>query len=335
MEVTMGKIGRFTDEAARQEYLRTYRGLEALWPVPAEQADVPTRFGTTHVRWSGAGGGTPLVLVHGLNGNGLSWYRDVETLARGRVTYAPDTIGTAGLSVQTAPVGESDVATWFAETLDGLGLDRVHVMGESNGAWHATLAALGAPQRVASLTLVEPNGVFVRTPWRSLLRFVRLASRLTEAGWRAMGEWLTPGVTIGHEDHAVARAAFGYRRALGWARVLTDAELASLTVPVLALFGGASVLSAPEASARRIDERVPGAETHVYPGRGHGVLGELRDEVLTRVVEFLERHDEGHGPGVTEARPTMVPPTSATRNVAGTRPTGRSTPPCSSAKWAR
>ena len=51
----MPKIGRFKNEASKQAYESIYRELEGTWPVPSTQLDVPTSFGTTHIRRSGTG----------------------------------------------------------------------------------------------------------------------------------------------------------------------------------------------------------------------------------------------------------------------------------------
>jgi pimeloyl-ACP methyl ester carboxylesterase len=288
----MARIGRFKSDEARDDYLRTYEAMARLWPVPATLTDVPTRFGSTHVRRSGSGDGLPLVLLAGVLGSSLHWHAVVEGLAKGRAVYALDTIGAAGRSVQTAPLnGEADYATWFAEVLDGLGLNRVHVLGESSGAWHATLVGLHAPDRVASVSLIDPNGVVAKTPWRALLRMIRFGANTSDEGWRAMAEWLTPGVTMTDVERATAKAGQGYRLAAGWARPLKDAELASFAPPLLAIYGGESVVSEPVSAQRRLAELLPSAEVEIYPGTGHGVRGQIPDQVTARIVEFLARHD--------------------------------------------
>ncbi|MBA4856397.1 hypothetical protein [Nocardia farcinica] len=94
-------------------YLRIYDTLESEWPLPADTFDIPTSFGSTHGRRSGVGERTPMVLLHPVNGSSLYWRSVVADLARDREVYALDTIGTAGRSVQTAPLrGEADVAVW-------------------------------------------------------------------------------------------------------------------------------------------------------------------------------------------------------------------------------
>jgi pimeloyl-ACP methyl ester carboxylesterase len=288
----MARIGRFRSDEAREAYLRTYDAMAELWPLPAVLADVPTPFGATHVRQSGDGDGMPLVLLAGVLGNSLHWRQIVEGLAQSRAVYALDTIGAAGRSVQTAPLtGDADYAAWFAAVLDGLGLERVHVLGESSGAWHATLVGLHAADRAASVSLIEPNGVVARIPWRALLKMVRFGGDTTDEGWRKMSEWLTPGVTMTDVEKANAKAAQRFRLAASWARPLKDAELESFAPPLLAVYGGESVVSRPLASRQRLAEHLPSAEVEIYPGAGHGVRGQVPELVTARVVEFLRRHD--------------------------------------------
>lgn len=289
----MAKLGRFKDDAARERYLRAYDALAQLWPMPVTEVDLPTRFGSSHVRSSGDGDRAPFLLLHGLGGAGPSWYESVAQLAHGRVVHAPDTIGSAGRSVQTAPLrSDADLAPWLAEVLDGLGAGRVHLVGESQGAWHAMLVALHLPERVASVALIEPNGVFAKTPLRALGAMLRHGARPSEEGWRQMAAWLTPGVELGPEMLQLARDAQGFRSSLGWARPLKDAEATRIRVPLLAIYGAESVLSNPPKAAARLAELVPQAEVEVYPGRGHGVLGEVRETVLSQVLDFARRHDD-------------------------------------------
>jgi pimeloyl-ACP methyl ester carboxylesterase len=67
--------------------------------------------------------------------------------------------------------------------------------------------------------------------------------------------------------------------------------MASFAPPLLAIYGGASVVSNPVAAKRRLAELLPTAEVEIYPGTGHGVRGQIPDQVTARIVEFLARHD--------------------------------------------
>ncbi|WP_378734823.1 alpha/beta fold hydrolase [Nocardia brasiliensis] len=290
----MTKIGKFKNDQARETFLRAYEALETLWPLPATTLDIQTALGSTHVRHSGSGAKTPIVLLHPIGGNGLVWHSIIEDLARDRVVYALDTIGTAGRSVQTAPLrGESDLAAWFDEVMAGLGLDRVHVVGYSHGAWHAGLVALHEAGRLASVTLIEPGGVFVKPKWSVLLKMIAFGMKgKSDKNLRKIAEWLTPGVRLHELEFALAKPALEYRMRIGWARVLKDAELRSITTPTLVMFGADTLVADPELAARRIAEHMPDAETVIYPGTGHGVLLQIPRQLTRRILEFVQQHDQ-------------------------------------------
>lgn len=291
-KTTVKGVGRFVSERAEQDYHLAYEAMERLWPIPVELLDIPTRYGKTRIRRSGSGERPPLILLHGLNGTGLSWHFAVEDLAQDRTVIAVDVLGTAGRSVQTTPFGrETDFGEWFDEVLTGLGLGQVHLLGESNGAWHAARLALSAGSRLRSLTLIEPNGFIVRPSTRALLKFARLSARPTPEGWRRMAEWLTPGVSLTAEEAACAKAAMRFRPGIGWAKVLSDHDLEMLTMPTLAVFGAESVLSQPAAAAQRLTTHLRDVKTVIIPGGGHGVHPQLPHLVRPRIEEFLDHHD--------------------------------------------
>ena len=77
----------------------------------------------------------PVVVLQGgnfLNPYSLAW---MLPGLRERRVYAPDTIGHPGRSAQTrlSPMDHS-YGVWIADLLDGLGLDRVPLIGSSYGA---------------------------------------------------------------------------------------------------------------------------------------------------------------------------------------------------------
>ncbi|MFC8598278.1 alpha/beta fold hydrolase [Isoptericola sp. NPDC057191] len=288
----MPSTGRFTSEAARSAYETAYRDLEALWPLPSEDVRVETAYGPTHVRRSGAGSRTPLVLLHGLNGTGLSWHGVVPALAADRVVYAPDVVGTAGRSEQTSPLTSADdYAAWGAQLLQGLGLQRAHVLGYSEGAWFAALLASRATDRVGALVLGEGITALVRPDRKVVSRMVRAAALPTARNLARLDEWLNPGVTLTDADRALARAAMRYRRRTPWPSPLPDERLRAITAPTLACFGADTRLGDPVAAGRRVTEHVRDSRVELVAGGGHGVLWQLPDRVLPLVDEFLRAHD--------------------------------------------
>ncbi|MEV6217947.1 alpha/beta fold hydrolase [Nocardia sp. NPDC051833] len=292
----MAKIGRFKNDKAREEYLRAYRELEKSQPIPSITVDVPTTFGTTRVRTFGRGDGVPLVLLHSLGGNSLSWNHVIEDLARDRVVHAPEFLGTPGLSVQTAPIDETRFGAWFTELLDGLGVDRVHLVGYSQGGWEAMAIAAGGAPRLASLTVIEPGGTLAKIRWGVLWKMITVGARPTDKNLRKLNAWMNPGVTLSDAEFAGVKAALGYIPTIGYPRLFTDERLATITVPTLGLFGSESIAADATIAAGRLRDNVPTCETEIYPGAGHGIFHQIPKQVTASILDFTRRYEP------TEAR---------------------------------
>jgi hypothetical protein len=61
----MGRPSAFKSDAARADYGGLYDEAITLSPVPVEESDVETSFGTTHVLTAGDPSQPPLVALHG------------------------------------------------------------------------------------------------------------------------------------------------------------------------------------------------------------------------------------------------------------------------------
>ncbi|MQY17773.1 alpha/beta fold hydrolase [Nocardia macrotermitis] len=289
----MSKIGHFTSRKAETTFLRAYDALAARWPVPSTVIDVETPFGTTRVRRSGSGDGAAVVLLPGTGGNGTAWVRFIEELARDRVIYTPDVIGWAGRCTQTAPVRDTaDVATWLCETLDGLGEDRVHLAGNSLGAWLSGAVAVHRSERLASLTMFEPSAAtFGKPSWGVLFKFLVAGMRPTPERMRKLNAWMMPRVRLDDDEFAMVLAAVKYRMAMPWDRKFTDEQLAAITAPSLILFGAETIAGDPELAATRAREHIASTEIEIYPDIGHDLLWANPEQVIPRFLDFVRAHD--------------------------------------------
>jgi pimeloyl-ACP methyl ester carboxylesterase len=79
-------------------------------------------------------------------------------------------VGQPGLSAQTCPSPKGDGhAFWVEDVLDGLGLERVPLVGLSYGAGIAIRTMGLAPERVSRAALVSPAGVAAGPVFRMLV----------------------------------------------------------------------------------------------------------------------------------------------------------------------
>ncbi|GGB61556.1 dihydrolipoamide acetyltransferase [Roseibium aquae] len=102
--------------------------------------------------------GAPIVLLHGFGGDRQTFINIQTALARYRRSIAFDLPG-HGQALDWPRIGNAAIAAKAVQqSLEALGLSRVHLVGHSMGGAVAALVALRTPQTVASLTLLAPGG---------------------------------------------------------------------------------------------------------------------------------------------------------------------------------
>ena len=107
---------------------------------------------------SGAGPDS-LVLVHGFGGDHDAWLFNQPAFAERFDTVALDLPGHGASSKDVGDGGLEDMAAAITGLVEGLGLDRPHLVGHSYGGALAIEAAARAPERFRSLTLIAPCGL--------------------------------------------------------------------------------------------------------------------------------------------------------------------------------
>ena len=286
------KLSGFTSAQAERDYDAVYeRGLAAL-PAPAAHHDIETSFGTARVYRFGSGPAVPAVLLPGRAGTAVMWAPNLPAWARRGPVYAIDLIGEPGRSTQTAPIRDSaGQAAWLTEVLDALGHETVHLVGYSFGGWLAANYAARSGKRLASLTLIDPVRTFGELPVPLLLRTtLALVPGLSRWGRPAFIRWISGGAEVAPDDPGAAVIEAGmraYRIALPTPELLTDEQLRSIALPVLALIAGRSVIHDAGKAGARARALLPDACVEVWPEATHAIAGESADAVNERVLAFL------------------------------------------------
>ena len=124
------QISLFKTLEGEAKSMAAYEGVLAHWPVPYEELDLPTRFGTTHLIVSGSVGAKPIILLHGQDSCAISWIYNIADLSQAFRTYAVDTIGDMGKSKPTRlPKSREDYAEWLLEAFDQLKTEKADLIG--------------------------------------------------------------------------------------------------------------------------------------------------------------------------------------------------------------
>jgi len=193
-------VGHFKGERARAHFLSIYQTGMAQLPPVSESTDVPTSFGTVRAyRFDGPSTALnpPVVLLPGRNASTPMWRVNIPALLEHRAVIGVDLLGEAGMSVQDKPItGPDDEAHWLDETLAGLGLDRVHLLGVSIGGWTSVNYAVHRPGRAASLALVDPVMTFAPIPVKALAVSAAMFLPVPEPLQRRVFSWISGGAEV-------------------------------------------------------------------------------------------------------------------------------------------
>lgn len=284
--------GLFATPELEAEYFAAYDAVMTLWPVPAETADLPGRYGTTRVTSAGSTAAPSLVLLHGYSGTAGMWYPVIGSLAEEHHVWAVDTIGEPGRSRHTGAAVNSmdDLVDWLAETFDLLGLRAADLCGQSLGGHLAFRFALAHPERVRRLVLLDPPLVFagLSPEFEELGRNRDPHPTFEDA--RAMLAPGPPGSGPAHVEaylDLLARGAAHFPASPIVHPHLPDG-LPHLPVPTLVALAGASQVHDSVAAAEVA--RRAGARTVILPGAGHGLLADV-EPVRSLVLEHLRQTD--------------------------------------------
>ena len=195
----------------------------------------------------------------------------------------------------------------LADFCDALGLERVHVHGESLGGWIAAQFAIDHPERTASLTLNTAGGL--NTDPKVMERVYNVTMKaVAEASYdtvRARLEWRMNDPARVTEDLIELRLAIytqpGFLKAMEhilclqnmdirMRNVLTDESLSRITAPTLVIWTDHDP-TAPTATGERFVAAIPNAEPLVIMDDcAHWPQWEKADEFNALHLGFLAKH---------------------------------------------
>ena len=264
---------------------------------------------------TGVGGDLPLVMLHGGGPGASAWSNFGSALPR----FASDF---RTLLVDQPGFGGSDkppvVGNYFrfsmgyvVALLDELGIERVHLLGNSLGGGTATRLAIEHPDRVGRLVLMGPGGLslnlFHADPTEGVKRLTEFNLEPEPRGAPRvhLHDGRQPGAGHRRAGRGAVRRRDRARRARG-----DDLDghvvLRTRTPPRTACSGATPTRSAstPCSTWGREDrvnpldgalvalKAIPRAPLHVFPNCGHWAQIEAADEFAEVATAFLARHRE-------------------------------------------
>lgn len=263
------------------------------------------RTGPFETHYHDLGAGPPVVLLHG-SGPGVSawenWSGVAERLAKGRRIVAPDMAG-FGFTKYGAD-DALDIKAWsrqLLDFLDGLGLERVVLVGNSFGGGLSLATALRNAPRVAGLVLMgTPTGEFEQSEalaagteyepspaaMRAMLaRFPYDPAMITDEMVATRHQ-----TSLLHPDSRAFKALMPPPGAASGPRIVRGAplaQIATLELPTLVIHGREDGVIPAEVGVRTA-QTMPNADLVMLSRCGHWVQLERPDDFVAGVERFLD-----------------------------------------------
>lgn len=254
------------------------------------------RAGDIDIAYREFGAGKPLLLIPAFATTMEMW--DARFIRRLALRYRVITFDNRGMGRTTAGTADWSIdrfADDAAGLMDGLGLEKAHVMGWSLGGDVALSLAVRHPDRVDKLVLYagDCGGQEKVDPpmYRDVFKQVRHDGPLAWAFAPLFPpEWMrkhpdcwriVPFLKMRVRPRAIARQNKAYD---DWRGVYD--ELASIEGEALIVSGTRDV-STPVENAFILSERIPRAKLLLAPEAGHGLMYQHPHEFASAVTDFL------------------------------------------------
>ena len=247
------------------------------------------------------GEGEPLLLIQGLSGHSLHWGEEfLGLLERDFELVLYDHRGVGRSTGDETPFSIADLAADAAELLEGLKIERAHVLGISMGGMIAQELALSCPEHVLTLTLgcTYPGGPRSTFTEDRVINDLAMAimsgdvDRRLRAGW---GFNVSPGHAAGegnYERFVAVAEQHPVTLPMVMAQVQavmehdTSERLAEIAAPTLVVHGTADQMLS-SANGELVAELIPGARLELLHGIGHMFFWELPERSAALIAEHV------------------------------------------------
>jgi 3-oxoadipate enol-lactonase len=247
------------------------------------------------------GDGPPLLLVNGYAATGEDWDPTfLAGLAESFEVICPDNRGVGGSELGVEELTIDGMAGDLETLLDALDVPRLAVVGWSMGGFVAQRLAARAPERVATLALLATDPGAPDSTDADPEVWARLTDHsgsAREQATRLISLLFPPPLAeqIDREfGEIVAAARAGLSPATlraqeaamdAWHRDPLPRGKAPAPLPVLIAHGEADEVI-PAANAKALETRWPGADVHLFPGCGHGLMAQEPGRLATLIHEL-------------------------------------------------
>ncbi|MGB2888888.1 MAG: alpha/beta hydrolase [Candidatus Acidiferrales bacterium] len=236
------------------------------------------------------GAGHPLLFLHGARGAGR-WLPFMEALSRNFEVIVPEHPGFGQSETPAWLDNVSDLAYFYLDFIEALGLKQVHLVGASLGGWIAAELAVRNQRLLSTLTLVAPAGIHVPGVQKGDI-FLWSAQELAQNLFydQKLAEAMLREEPSQEELDIQLKNRLTMAK-LTWQPRLYNPHLAKwlhrVTLPTLIVWGAEDKVIPPQyGSAFR--NLIPNARLEILPDCGHLPQVERMAEFVSTVTCFLQ-----------------------------------------------
>ena len=265
--------------------------------------------------------GLPLVMLHGGGPGASAWSNFGTALPRFAASFRTLLVDQPGFGASDKPPVVGNYYRFAADLvvalLDELGIDRVHLLGNSLGGGTATRFALEYPKRVGRLVLMGPGGlqqnIFSPDPTEGIKRLYEFGGDPTRERMRAFISTMVHDQTLVTDelvDERLASATEPGRReamaSMGASFMNPDTfeegmlwrDAYKIRQHTLLTWGREDRVNPVDGAVLAL-KLIPKASLHVFPNCGHWAQVEAADAFHAVTRAFLAQHRERVSTGST------------------------------------
>lgn len=242
------------------------------------------------VRVMRGGAGAPLLFLHGARG-ASAWLPFMEMLAERFDVIVPEHPGFGGSETPAWLDNVGDLAYFYLDFCKELGLDGIHLVGNSLGGWIAAELAVRDCHPLRSLTLVSPAGIHVKGVSKGDI-FMWSPEETTRKIFHdtALAEKML-GMPLSEAEQFTQIRNRQTMAKLSWQPRLYNPDLYKwlhrISVPTLVVWGDDDKVI-PPAYGPAFAELIPRSKLEIIAKCGHLPHVERTGEFVGKVVTFIE-----------------------------------------------
>lgn len=264
------------------------------WPVPYEELDIPTKYGTTHVIASGSKDAPPIFMIHAMGVNSTMWQPNVAELSKKFRIYAVDTIGDLGKSrlsdLSSYPKSGKEYSNWLSSLFDALEVKEAFMVGSSMGGWIAINHAIYAPDKIIKIALLGPMGLpsFMTTA-RVFVRIFSMSVKKGETSKERIIHW-----ALGDSSNVLdfwsghMGIAMKCRPKIGSPLKISASKLKLIKSPTLLFLGGKDgPIGNPKKIVKRARRCISDVNVEILPNAAHLMNVEAPELINKKIINYF------------------------------------------------